>query len=208
MDDYLRDSVDLTKDVEGLCFTYRYNLYHNIRYTDKQKKHKCVVPCTSLSIVKILDWLGAYDTSLPEGERLVGRTITVFNRSEIVGRPLAAMLANDGANIYSVDIESMFLMTRGKLHETQETAESACKMSQVIITGVPSPKFKLDSSWIPENCIVVNFASFDNVNEEEILKIPGVKYVPLVGKVTVAMLERNVVRLFENYAVNPSEVKQ
>jgi methylenetetrahydrofolate dehydrogenase (NAD+) len=96
MDDYLRDSVDYTKDVEGLCFTYRYNLYHNIRYTDKEKKNKCVVPCTSLSILKILDWLGAYDASLPEGERLLGKNITIFNRSEIVGRPLAAMLANDG----------------------------------------------------------------------------------------------------------------
>jgi hypothetical protein len=37
------------------------------------------------------------------------------------------------------------------------------------------------------------------VNEEELMKVPGVKYVPLVGKVTIAMLERNLVRLFDNY---------
>ena len=32
MDDYLRDSVSIRKDVEGLSNTYRRNLYHNIRY--------------------------------------------------------------------------------------------------------------------------------------------------------------------------------
>ena len=31
MDDYLRDSVPIEKDVEGLCHTYRHHLYHNIR---------------------------------------------------------------------------------------------------------------------------------------------------------------------------------
>lgn len=31
MDDYLRDTVSIRKDVEGLSNTYRRNLYHNIR---------------------------------------------------------------------------------------------------------------------------------------------------------------------------------
>ena len=38
MDDYLRDTVPVEKDVEGLCYTYRHNLYHNIRYIDTQVK--------------------------------------------------------------------------------------------------------------------------------------------------------------------------
>lgn len=42
-------------------------------------------------------------------------------------------------------------------------------------------------------------ASFKNVDEESLLKIPGVVYVPQVGKVTVAMLERNLMRLFEQF---------
>lgn len=29
--------------------------------------------------------------------------------------------------------------------------------------------------------------------------VPGVVYVPMVGKVTVAMLERNLMRLYENF---------
>jgi hypothetical protein len=39
------------------------------------------------------------------------------NRSEIVGRPLAAMLANDGADVYSVDLNGVYLMRRGKMFE-------------------------------------------------------------------------------------------
>jgi methylenetetrahydrofolate dehydrogenase (NAD+) len=36
MDDYLRDSVPIEKDIEGLCHTYRHNLYHNIRFIDSE----------------------------------------------------------------------------------------------------------------------------------------------------------------------------
>jgi hypothetical protein len=46
---------------------------------------------------------------------------------------------------------------------------------------------------------VINVASFKNVEEEELLKIPGVVYVSQVGKVTVAMLERNLMRLYEQF---------
>jgi len=46
---------------------------------------------------------------------------------------------------------------------------------------------------------VVNVASYKNVDEPSLLKIPGVVYVPLVGKVTVAMLERNLMRLFQQF---------
>ena len=46
---------------------------------------------------------------------------------------------------------------------------------------------------------VVNVASFKNVDENELLQIEGVQYIPMVGKVTVAMLERNLMRLFYNF---------
>jgi len=53
-----------------------------------------------------------------------GKIVTVINRSEIVGRPLAAMLANDGADVYSVDIDSIYLFRGGRLHMVEnETVE-------------------------------------------------------------------------------------
>lgn len=59
--------------------------------------------------------------------------------------------------------------------------------------------FRLPTEWIPANAIVMNVSHFKNVDEESLLQVPGVKYVPLVGKVTVAMLERNLLRLIENF---------
>jgi hypothetical protein len=97
MDDYLRDSIAREKDVEGLCHTYRYNLYHDIRFLDAARTLPCVLPCTPLAVVKVLEALGVYAPGVTlVGERLKGRTVAIVNRSEIVGRPLAAMLANDG----------------------------------------------------------------------------------------------------------------
>ncbi|CAN0497043.1 unnamed protein product, partial [Laminaria digitata] len=63
-----------------------------------------------------------------------GKTVTIINRSEIVGRPLAAMLANDGATIYSVDVDSIFLFKRGALRKTGATPEEAVGQSDVVIT--------------------------------------------------------------------------
>lgn len=57
----------------------------------------------------------------------------------------------------------------------------------------------MPTEWIQPNTTVVNVASFKNVDEESLLKIPGVVYVPMVGKVTVAMLERNLMRLYEQF---------
>ena len=108
MDDQLRDSVSTEKDVEGLTHTYRAHLYRDVRVMPGSGGVKCLLPCTPLAVVKILEQLGAYDTAAPTGRQLAGKTVTVVNRSEIVGRPLAALLANDGAAIYSVDIDSIY----------------------------------------------------------------------------------------------------
>jgi methylenetetrahydrofolate dehydrogenase (NAD+) len=85
---------------------------------------KSIIPCTPLAIVKCLEYVKVYNTILPYGDRVYGRTITVINRSaiqiicaisvnplalnrsEVVGRPLAALLSNDGARVFSVDIDS------------------------------------------------------------------------------------------------------
>jgi methylenetetrahydrofolate dehydrogenase (NAD+) len=64
-----------------------------------------------------MEYLKVYDETLPLGNRMSGKVVVVINRSEIVGRPLAAMLANDGADVYSVDLNGVFLMRRGKMLE-------------------------------------------------------------------------------------------
>jgi methylenetetrahydrofolate dehydrogenase (NAD+) len=209
-DDYLRDSIAPSKDVEGLCHTYRTSLYRNVRYLDGPKNtKKCVLPCTALSVVKILESAGIYDSALPIGRRMQGKTVSIVNRSEIVGRPLAAMLANDGADVYSIDIDSIYLFRGGKLHKCDgETPESCVRKSSVVVSGVPVKAYKMPAEWIQPGTTFVNVASFKNIDADAVLAIEGTQYCGMVGKVTVAMLERNLCRLYAQYHSEESKKDQ
>lgn len=116
-------------------------------------------------------------------------------------------LANDGAEVYSVDIDSVFLMRRGEMIKPKDekfnNVEHCVRCSDVVIVGVPSSSYSLPVDWLKEHAVVVNVSNFKNINEAELFeKKPNAKYVPLVGKCTVAMLERNLLRLTDNYHFN------
>ncbi|KAJ8656355.1 hypothetical protein O0I10_007920 [Lichtheimia ornata] len=202
-DAYLQNCVSELKDVEGLCHKFVHNVYHNVRYMDEEETMKCIIPCTPLAVVKILEYIGVYNSVLPYGNRLYGRTITVINRSEIVGRPLAAMLSNDGAKVYSVDVNGIQLFTRGsgiklkahKVEDIDEKLEDVVPKSDVVITGVPTPKYKLPTSLLKDGVVAINFSSCANFEDD--VKSRASIFVPSVGKVTVAMLERNLLRLHD-----------
>ena len=125
IDDYLRDVISVEKDVEGLNHRYRYAMYHNIRQLSDYGGRKCILPCTPLACLKILEHCGAYDNSLPVGSQLKEKSILVYNRSEVVGRPLAAMLANDGATVFSIDITGMLVYTQGSVDGTIRVEETS-----------------------------------------------------------------------------------
>lgn len=205
-DQYLQQVVSKDKDVEGLSHLYVQNMYHNVRYLDKEETQKSVLPCTPLAVVKILEHIGVYNTVLPYGNRLYGKTITIVNRSEIVGRPLAALLANDGAVVYSVDITGTQKFTRGdglklKRHHVQDIEielKEAASQSDVIVTGVPSPGYKFPVEYLKYGAVCVNFSSEKNFPPE--VKERASLYVPSIGKVTISMLLRNLLRLIHNKA--------
>jgi len=153
-DDFLRDTVSYRCDVEGLCHTYRTNLYRNVRFLDyPTNTQKCLLPCTALAVVKILEHCpGCYDKSKPVGKHLEGKVVTVINRSEIVGRPLAAMLSNDGATVYSIDINSIHKFENGRLHQAteQETTESC-------VRKVSARACKLPKAGVSDDCQCTEF---------------------------------------------------
>jgi len=147
-DDYLRDSVSHKCDIEGLCHTYRSSLYRNVRYLDyPMNKQKCLLPCTALSVVKILEKCpGCYDGEKPVGRKLEGKIVTVINRSEIVGRPLAAMLANDGAEVYSVDINSIYKFSGGRLYPCPDATAESCVRQ--VSTSLNLPRLEIPSHYV------------------------------------------------------------
>lgn len=104
-----------------------------------------------------------------------------FNRSEVVGRPLAALLANDGARVFSVDIDSIQEYTKRPVSSDMNTAatersyhphhvarpsqlnlEQCLALSDVIVSAVPSTEYKVRTEWLKDGCICVNVAAEKN----------------------------------------------
>jgi methylenetetrahydrofolate dehydrogenase (NAD+) len=189
LDDYLRDHVAIEKDVEGLRQNHDARWLFRIGSTFDADISNNVYPCTALSVLKILN---AFEVNF------TGCIVTIINRSEILGRPLAAMLANQGAHVFSIDENSVVLQFRpgGKLRRLNDmNLEKCLKESSIVVSAVPSPTFTLPLNFIMPNSIVINVSEYENVPEAIIHEVPNVIFIPRVGKVTVAALEHNLVEL-------------
>ncbi|KAK1069394.1 Methylenetetrahydrofolate dehydrogenase [NAD(+)] [Friedmanniomyces endolithicus] len=205
-DQTLQWTVSMFKDVEGLSPQLISNMYQNIRFLDPPMNvRKSILPCTPLAIIKILEYLQIYNTFLDYGKRLFGRRITVINRSEVVGRPLAALLANDGAEVYSVDITGVQHFSRGsglkkQKHEVRDmegwSLEQCLPISDVVVSGVPNEAYKVPTHLIREGAVCINFSSEKNFTPD--VKERAAIYVPAIGKVTILILLRNLLRLAQN----------
>jgi 5,10-methylene-tetrahydrofolate dehydrogenase/methenyl tetrahydrofolate cyclohydrolase len=200
-DRYLRDLVDPAKDVEGLHSFWARCLYENRRFLDAEQKKKAILPCTPLAILKLLEAAGALQEG--PGRPLAGMRACVFNRSEVVGRPLAAMMANDGAQVVSFDVDGPLLFVPRDAregHQVRETSldrRAALAAADIVITGVPSRAFpRVAGDEIREGAICLNFSTFANFNHDAIEKASV--FVPRVGPMTVTMALRNTVRLYRN----------
>ena len=91
-----------------------------------------------------------------------------MNRSEVVGRPLAALLANDGACVYSVDVTGIQQFTRGegirkRKHEVVElegwSLEKCLPLCDAVVSGVPGDKFKIPCNLLKDGSVCINFSS-------------------------------------------------
>jgi methylenetetrahydrofolate dehydrogenase (NADP+) / methenyltetrahydrofolate cyclohydrolase len=191
----IRETVSHKKDVEGLTSYWMNKLYVNERFDDNAKRCKAILPCTPLAIIKLLEMTDAYT---PIGLPFSGQTIAIFNRSEIVGKPLAYMLAHDGGRVHSFDIHGGITLSADNMADTAIDRAQALKESDIVITGVPSRQFgKIRADEIKHGAICLNFSSVQNFDKDaqEIASL----YIPRVGPLTVAMCLRNALRLYHNY---------
>ncbi|BGP12263.1 hypothetical protein JCM10213_000043 [Rhodosporidiobolus nylandii] len=180
---------------------------------------KAILPCTPLAMVKVLEHAQVYNPLRPYGSRAFGRTVTVINRSEVVGRPLAALLSNDGARVFSVDLDGVQEFTRraapkekkegeeGKkqafapyhvVKKTDMTLEQCLAQSDVVIGGVPSKAYKIPTAQLKEGVVAINFS--ESKNFEDDIKEKASIYCPGIGKATIVLLQRNLLRLTEYQA--------
>jgi methylenetetrahydrofolate dehydrogenase (NADP+)/methenyltetrahydrofolate cyclohydrolase len=203
-DAYIRDRVDPSKDIEGLHSFWARCLYENRRFIDAEKKKRAILPCTPLAILKLLEAAGAFDGTA--GSPLAGKRAAVFNRSEVVGRPLASMMANDGARTFSFDVDGVQLFepraragspAAHRVRESTVDRAAALRDADVVITGVPSRSFPLVTpDEIKPGAICLNFSTMKNFRDDVVERASV--YVPRVGPMTVTMALRKTLRLYRN----------
>ena len=195
-DDYLRNLVQVSKDIEAGSNYWTRKLYNNDRFVDGDPTKKALLPCTPLAIVKMLTEIGVYQSNCDKP--IDGKTVTIYNRSEVIGRPLAVMMSNDGALIHSFDENGPLTFKEAKAFESSITRAEALAASDIVITGVPSKKFeKVRVDEIKPDTVCVNFSSIPNFDDD--INTHTEIYIPRVGPMTVAMCMRNTVRLFNNF---------
>jgi methylenetetrahydrofolate dehydrogenase (NADP+) / methenyltetrahydrofolate cyclohydrolase len=199
-DHWLRELVDPRKDIEGLHSYWARCLYENRRFVDEQQTKQAILPSTPLAVHKLLEAAGAFGNG---ARPLDGVKAVVFNRSEVVGYPLAAMMAHDGAQVVSFDVEGAKLFTSGpdgEAHRSQAvpiTRGEALADADVVVTGVPSRAFPLvHAGEIKAGAICLNFSTLRNF-DPGILDKASV-FVPRVGPMTVTMALRNTLRLYKH----------
>ena len=190
-DNYLRNLVHYTKDIEaGSSYWTRKMSANDRRAVQGSDDRKALVPCTPLAIVKIIDDIGEY--------HLNGRKVAIFNRSEVIGRPLAVMLSNDGAEVISFDINGPLEFVDGRPQEIDTDRTAALADADIVVTGVPSAAFpRISAAELKSEAICINFSSIPNY-ETDVADHVRI-FVPRVGPMTVAMCMRNTIRLFENF---------
>jgi 5,10-methylene-tetrahydrofolate dehydrogenase/methenyl tetrahydrofolate cyclohydrolase len=149
-DTVFMNMVNPMKDVEGLHNSYLGYLVQYERFRDAEQLRKLVIPPTAKCILSILK---RYYIDFEEFKKqrgfypenvslnpfdLEGKRITVINDSLAVGRSLALMLLNQYTPF-------------------EKTLESV-KLSDIVISAVPSAKFQIPTDYVPENSIVIDIS--------------------------------------------------
>lgn len=196
-DDYLRNLVDYRKDIEAGSTYWTHKLYNNDRLavrSDRDKK--ALLPCTPLAIVKMLTEIGIYDMN--KDMPIESKVATIFNRSEVIGRPLAVMMSNDGALVHSFDLDGPMTFEAANTFESDISRADALAQSDIVVTGVPSDNFaKIHAAEIRPGTVCINFSSHQNFADD--INTHTDIFIPRIGPMTVAMCMRNTLRLYENF---------
>ncbi|SHE28879.1 5,10-methylenetetrahydrofolate dehydrogenase (NAD+) [Marinitoga hydrogenitolerans DSM 16785] len=158
-DTYFMNLVSIEKDVEGLNHEYMGYLVQHEFYSDNENLRKLIIPPTAKGILYVLkrNYIlyenyfkdnGKYPSNLKENPfKLEGKKIVVINDSLAVGRSLALMMLNENASVRVC-----------QKYTDYDDIMKFVSISDIIISAVPSEKFKIPTKYIPENSIVFDIA--------------------------------------------------
>ncbi len=145
------------------------------------------IPCTPAGIQELL-----YRNSIP----IEGKKVAIINRSDIVGKPLNALLIQNNQQANAT-------VTLCHDRTPPERLKQVCLAADIIVVAVGKPNF-LTADLVPEGCVVIDVGinklpdskkivgdvDFEAVSQKAswITKTPGG-----IGPMTIAMLLKNTV---------------
>ena len=175
----LMRAIDQGKDVEG---------FNPVNLGRTLIGDEYLIPCTPLSVLTILEH---------EQVTLKGKDIVIINHSNVVGKPLAALLLNRNATVTVCHIFTKNLK--------QYTSKA-----DILITGAGVPKL-ITKDYVKDNAIVLDVGivetkdgvcgdvDFESVKEKVavITPVPGG-----VGPITISCALKNMVKTYRNCVEN------
>jgi len=171
----LMQMIDPQKDIEG---------FNPVNLGRTLIGEEYLVPCTPLSILTILQH---------EHIALKGKNIVIINHSNVVGKPLAALLLSRNATV-------------AVCHIFTKNLKEYTSKADILITGAGVPNL-ITTDYVKDNAIVLDVAivktkagicgdvDFDAVKEKAavISPVPGG-----VGPITIACALKNIVKAYRN----------
>lgn len=115
------------KDVDGLTDLNMGMLVNNHPYA--------IVPATAMGVYKIINYM------LETGD-LTGVDVTVVNRSQLIGKPLQALLTNHNATVTVC-------------HSRTDNLQNHTSRSHIVVTGIGQPKY-FDSYYFSDYQMIID----------------------------------------------------
>ena len=171
----LISAINPSKDVEG---------FNPVNIGKTLLGDEYILPCTPLSVLTIIEH---------ENENIEGKDIVIINHSNVVGKPLAALLLNRNATVSICHIFTKNL----KFYSSN---------ADILISAVGKPKF-ITKEYVKENAFIIDVGiakteegisgdiNFESVKEKvgKITPVPGG-----VGPVTITSSIQNTIKLYKN----------
>lgn len=175
-EDAVINAISPEKDVDG---------FHVINSGRLATGQEALVPCTPKGCIMLLkDVLGD----------LTGLHAVVIGRSNIVGKPMAALLLQESCTVTTV-------------HSRTKNIEDICKQADIIVAAVGRPKM-VTADWVKEGAVMIdvgiNRITLDDgktklvgdIDFDDVLpKVKAITPVPGgVGPMTIACLLHNTLK--------------
>lgn len=169
------ERINPKKDVDG---------FHSENVGGLSQGRDVLTPCTPTGCIRLLK-----DTLGPD---LSGLNAVVVGRSNIVGKPMAALLLKENCTVTIV-------------HSKTRNIQAICKQADIVVAAVGCPQM-LDGAYLNENSIVIdvgiNRIQVDGKNklvgdvdfDAVVGKVKAITPVPGgVGPMTIAYLMKNTI---------------